>query len=525
MNGMNELLCHLQMKHPLLVVLTNEEERYFNKICGLNSEKTGDLNSDVISWKGDAFEHIVDNGNINKNQNIENAIFSKNATQFLKCAAGGIFALRYIERNEGNEYTIKNEASHILFILMDFHHYWHNPQIKRKLKDIAMRRDKNYSILILTSDDKIPHELKDECAIFDGSLPDINDLRVFLDGHIGEAKKVPGLTVHDKIIDRKKLSSAALGLTQNSAELAFRASCLELGGIKLESINSIIDHKKQLVRDVKFLEHYPVMKIEDVFGGYKNIKKWLLEHRTAYGEAGVEYGLEYPKPLLIFGPPGVGKSYCIKMLCGNMYSLPLLRLDISAIFGSGLGQSERNLMTAISIASNVKPAILWIDEFEKSLVPEQNSECDGGCSQRIYASFLTWIEQQQGLLVMATVNDISKISLEMLRRFVVFFMDLPNHSEREDITSIILQKHGIPREILDENEFQKIVELTDGYTAADIESLVVDVRYIQFSSPISNIYKIFISELKNRVPFSRSNPEVINGYRRIGNNDYFLKAS
>ena len=90
----------------------------------------------------------------------------------------------------------------------------------------------------------------------------------------------------------------------------------------------------------------------------------------------------------------------------------------------------------------MSPCILWIDEIDKGFGGDARS--DGGTSQRVLASLLTWMaEKESAVFVIATANAIDKLPAELLRkgRFdEIFFLDLPNSQERLSILDLHLKK-------------------------------------------------------------------------------------
>ena len=154
-------------------------------------------------------------------------------------------------------------------------------------------------------------------------------------------------------------------------------------------------------------------------------------------------------------------------------------MDFATVQGSYVGQSEQQLKDALSTAEGMSPCILWIDEIEKGLSGASGNSGDGGVSTRMVGQFLFWMQEcKKQVFVIATANDVSMLPSELLRRGrfdELFFVDLPTAEERKDILSLYMQKY------LD-FEFsgqlaEKIVEITDGFTGADLESTVRDLAY------------------------------------------------
>ena len=108
--------------------------------------------------------------------------------------------------------------------------------------------------------------------------------------------------------------------------------------------------------------------------------------------------------------------------------MPLLRLDVGRLFSSLVGSSEARTRETILRAEAMSPCILWIDEIDKGFGGDARS--DGGTSQRVLASLLTWMaEKESAVFVIATANAIDKLPAELLRkgRFdEIFFLDSPN---------------------------------------------------------------------------------------------------
>lgn len=100
-----------------------------------------------------------------------------------------------------------------------------------------------------------------------------------------------------------------------------------------------------------------------------------------------DYGLPAPKGIALIGIPGTGKSLTAKMIAG-LWHLPLIRLDVGALFGGLVGQSEENTRRALALAETVAPCLLWIDEIEKGLA---SGGGDGGTSMRVFGSILSWM--------------------------------------------------------------------------------------------------------------------------------------
>src|SRR5439155_88440 len=121
---------------------------------------------------------------------------------------------------------------------------------------------------------------------------------------------------------------------------------------------------KQILRKSGMLEYYDASEGLSEVGGLEELKRWLNTRTDAFSERAKSYGLPSPKGLLLLGVQGCGKSLTAKAIA-SAWKLPLLRLDVGALFGSFIGSSEENLRKAIRIAESLAPCVLWLDEIEK----------------------------------------------------------------------------------------------------------------------------------------------------------------
>ena len=122
------------------------------------------------------------------------------------------------------------------------------------------------------------------------------------------------------------------------------------------------------------------------------------------------------------------------------------------------------------------------------------------------------------MFVVATANDVSMLPSELLRRGrfdELFFVDLPTADERRDILALYMRKY---LKVEFAGPFSdKIVELTDGFTGADLESTVRDLAYRTIANPgfILNEENI-TTAFNNVVPLSQTSPEKIEAIREWG---------
>jgi len=154
-----------------------------------------------------------------------------------------------------------------------------------------------------------------------------------------------------------------------------------------------------------------------------------------------------PRGVLLLSPPGCGKSQFAKAL-GNETGRPTVVLDVGALLGSLVGQSESNVRAALKLADAMAPCVLFADEIEKALAGASSSgQTDSGVTARVFGSLLTWLnDHESDVFFVGTCNDASKLPPEFARaeRFDgVFFLDLPAKNQREAIWDIYLGHYGL----------------------------------------------------------------------------------
>jgi SpoVK/Ycf46/Vps4 family AAA+-type ATPase len=293
---------------------------------------------------------------------------------------------------------------------------------------------------------------------------------------------------------------SAQGLILDEIEAVFARSLVEH---KRFDLNAILEEKQQIIRKSGLLEYYaPDSNLMGV-GGMELLKDWLAKRQKSFTDAAREYGLPAPKGILLLGVQGCGKSLTAKAV-GAQWNLPLLKLDVGRIFGSLVGQSEENIRKAIKVAESVAPCILWADELEKGFAGMSGSGVsDSGTTARVFSTFLTWMQEKTApVFLIATANDVQVLPPEMLRkgRFdEIFFVDLPDGPEREEIFTIHLKKR---KRDLGKFKLKALSKATEGFSGAEIEQVIVGAMFVAFDAGREVAQKDILDEAKAVVPLS-----------------------
>lgn len=477
-----ELNVLIQAQYPLIYLVTSEEERAEQAIAMIAQLRP--LRR-IYIWT--VTHGIVEHGQ------------PRNVTQH-----------NTVSPEAAIEWVIRQREPSI-FIFKDLHPFIEAPVTTRWLRDaIASFKGTQKTIMLMSPLQLVPAELEKEVVVLDFPLPDMTELNQVLDRQL-EQNRNRRLTTDG----REKLLKAALGLTRDEAEKVYRKAQVTAGHLSENEVDVVLSEKKQLIRRNGILEYMEEDATIDAVGGLDELKRWLKQRSNAFTERAREYGLPQPKGMLILGVPGCGKSLIAKTT-SRLWGLPLLRLDMGRVYdGSMVGRSEANLRNALKTAESISPAILFIDELDKSFAGTAGSgDSDGGTSSRIFGSFLTWMQEKTSpVFVMATANRVERLPGEFLRkgRFdELFFVDLPTADERKEIFKIHLdkRKRDITRFDLDQ-----LAKIADGFSGAEIEQALIAAMYDAFAQEREFTQLDIIAAIKATLPLSRTMTEQVTALR------------
>ncbi|MBA3920925.1 MAG: AAA family ATPase [Nostocaceae cyanobacterium] len=477
-----ELDILIQAQYPLIYLVTSEEER---------AEQTVATIAQLARPQRRIYLWTVTHGIVEYGQ-------PRNVTQHNTVSPEA--ALEWIIRQK--------EPS--IFVLKDLHPFIDAPATTRSLRDaIAGFKGLQKTIILMSPVQQVPIELEKEVVVLDYPMPDMGELNLVLSRHIDQ-NRGRRLTTEA----REKLLRAALGLTKDEAEKVYRKAQVTTGKLTETEVDIVLSEKKQLIRRNGILEYIEEDETIDAIGGLEELKKWLTQRSNAFTEKAREYGLPQPKGMLILGVPGCGKSLIAKTT-SRLWGLPLLRLDMGRVYdGSMVGRSEANLRNALKTAESISPVILFIDELDKSFAGSGSGDSDGGTSNRIFGSFLTWMQEKKSpVFVMATANRVERLPGEFLRkgRFdEIFFVDLPTPEERCAIFKIHLTKR---RSEITRFDLEQLAKVSDGFSGAEIEEAIIAAMYEAFAQEREFTQLDIIAAIKSSLPLSRTMTEQVTALR------------
>ena len=410
-----------------------------------------------------------------------------------------------------------------VYLFKDFHPFMRardaNVAVVRKLREVAMALSDSYKTLVITSPlMEIAPELEKDVSVIDYPLPAVEDFDLLLRRICADVADSGKVTIQLEEKNREKLIQAALGLTLQEAENVFAKTIVQDGKLDTADVSVVFSEKQQIIRKSGLLEYYDSPTRMADIGGLDQLKEWLEKRSLAFSDRARQFGLPAPKGVLLIGVQGCGKSLCAKAV-SSMWNMPLLRFDMGRMFSSLVGSSEENIRRAIGVAESIAPVVLWADEIDKAFSGSQGSaNTDGGTTARVMSTFLTWLsEKQKPVFVLATANNISQLPPELLRKGrldEIFFVDLPNTAEREQIFQIHLGKR---RRDPAQFDLPQLADAAEGFSGAEIEEAIISSLYDMFYLSKDLETADVLKSIKETVPLSKTMHEEISALKAWAN--------
>lgn len=332
--------------------------------------------------------------------------------------------------------SLTSVESASLIVLTNFHRFLGSAEVMQALaRQIVDGKASRTIFIILSPLVQIPTELEKLFIVVDHPLPTREQLQEIAEGIATEEGELPGADRLETVLD------AAMGLTRLEAENAFGLSLVRDSVILPESVWEL---KASMLKKSGLLQLYKSSDDFNSLGGLDSLKAFCKRSLLQHGR---DNPLKRPRGVLLLGVPGTGKSAFAKAL-GKETGRPTLILDIGALMGSLVGQTEQNVRRALQIADAMAPCILFIDEIEKALSGAAGSgQNDSGVSSRMLGTLLSWMnDHTSNVYLIATCNDITRMPPELSRaeRFDgIVFLDLPQRDQKDRIWSQYTDMFGL----------------------------------------------------------------------------------
>lgn len=520
--AMDEILALIKGRAPIIWVRTHEEARFVEDFTAQIAEPCK-----REMWLWSAYQGLIP---ADQSQSVERAAGNEKDTWNPQKALQAIAKKSKTGDNKG-----------LVFIMRDFHTVLGEP-VPRQIRDMYDHLIGNGKTLVITSPvlahgpggtkAGLPPTLEKQISVVNYELPNAEVIKARVTeviSHMSDSVKGKNKKTHLQYsVDQVHGFGRALqGLTLLEVDTSLSTSITHLNELNTQKL---INDKRQIIRKSDILEFIDTpVGLSDV-GGLDLAKHYLAKYKAAHSDEAKEFGVEPLKGILLTGVPGTGKSLLAKAT-GNIWEVPLLRLDVGKVMTGLVGGSEGKMREVINQAEAMSPCILWIDEVEKSLSGTKSSNfSDGGTLSRVFGTLLTAMQDgMHGVTVVATANDITALPPEFIRRFnEVFFVDLPGPEERWEILAIHLKKRD--RDIANFSKQKKaILDVSRDYTGAEIEKAVKDAIAAAFYEAEDNLPKLthahLVEALKQTKPISKVMKEKITKIRDKARGQYRFSST
>ncbi|MHB2036898.1 MAG: CDC48 family AAA ATPase [Nitrososphaerales archaeon] len=236
--------------------------------------------------------------------------------------------------------------------------------------------------------------------------------------------------------------------------------------------NALKDVMPSAMREV-YLET-PDVHWRDI-GGLETVKKELqeaVEWPLKYPDLYTAIGYSMPKGILLYGPSGTGKTLLAKSVATESEA-NFISVRGPELLSKWVGESERGVREVFRRARQASPCVIFFDEID-ALAPVRGLGGDSMVTERVVSQLLTELDGIQalnGVVVLAATNRMDMVDPALLRagRFdKLLFIPPPDKPARKQILDIQVMHKPISKEL----DLERVAEMMDGFTGADITSVV-----------------------------------------------------
>jgi SpoVK/Ycf46/Vps4 family AAA+-type ATPase len=482
MARLRDLELTIQSRYPFVAVETSEEDRLEKGLFDI----AGDLRVPFFVW-------TVTSGL--RRAGLPNAMYDTQQP------------LRALN-------TVAAMVGEAMFLMKDLQRFFGEAAVVRKLLDLAPEFKHDRRVIVFSAVKiELPSELGPLTALHTLALPGPDELKRIVKQAIVACERDGPVTVRLPDADLDRLVERLRGFTAFEAERAVTRAIVQDRTLDAGDIDTIIEIKKELLRKDGVLEYVaPEENLAEV-GGFENLKGWLGKRAKAFAPEARQYGIEWPRGILLLGVQGGGKTLVARAVAKE-WGLPLLKLEAARLYDKYIGETEKNLERALQTAEHMAPCVLMIDELEKGLSYSAGADSDAGLSKRVFGRLLGWLQDRKApVFVVATSNNINELPPELTRkgRFdVIFFVDLPTPAERREIFAVHLRKRKRNPALFD---LDALAAASEGFTGAEIEQAVVSALYTAFSKGMEVTSAIIAAELSATRPLSVTRAEEVTALR------------
>ncbi|WP_439383987.1 AAA family ATPase [Amycolatopsis lexingtonensis] len=221
---------------------------------------------------------------------------------------------------------------------------------------------------------------------------------------------------------------------------------LATGGLTLDDVGNMVDVKQSLTEAVL----------------------WPLRYPDSFARLGVEP----PRGVLLYGPPGGGKTFLVRALAGTG-ALNVFAVKGAELMDKWVGESERAVRELFRRAAEAAPSLIFLDEID-ALAPRRGQSSDSGVADRVVAALLTeldGVEPMREVVVLGATNRPELVDPALLR---------PGRLERRvyvpppdaEARAAILAASSKNTPLASDVDLAEVASTLDGYSAADCAALI-----------------------------------------------------
>jgi hypothetical protein len=277
-----------------------------------------------------------------------------------------------------------------------------------------------------------PLELQPFILVLSHTMPDRHQVEAIVTQFCNQH---PWLSKDDSA-NQKQMITACQGLPAGEIAIVLDR-LLAVANTPEQLVQLILDHKINKLRG-RGLEYIAEPDVPTA-AGLDLLERRLEAIASLLRPEAQQHGLRLPTGMVLWGPPGTGKSLSAKLAAKKM-GLPLLAANWGILLSSP--NPDRALKDFIAVVTSLAPCVLYWDDFDKGFAG-WDSNADGGIARRLSAALLTWMqEHQEPIYTIATANRLGLLPPELVRRFEdIFFVDLPHDGARYEVFNLHLAKY------------------------------------------------------------------------------------
>ncbi len=207
--------------------------------------------------------------------------------------------------------------------------------------------------------------------------------------------------------------------------------------------------------------------LEDVKQELREVVEWPMKYRKLFAHMNVKI----PKGILLYGPPGTGKTLLAKAVATESEA-NFISVKGPEFLSKWVGESEKAVREVFRKARQAAPCVVFIDEID-AVAPMRGRDLGTHVTERVVSQILTemdGLEELHNVTVIAATNRPDILDPALLRpgRFDrLIYVPVPDLKAREEIFKIHLRGRPIAEDV----SIEKLAEMTEGYTGADIEAV------------------------------------------------------